>query len=346
MSIDQKELERIHSALAQIKDPEIGISIEKLQMIKAVDYSDGRLLININLTVPGCPLSATIEKDVKTALSAIGYKDVSVMFGFMSKDELNNVKSIMSGEKKEMPASIEKYDKKRIKNIIAVYSAKGGVGKSTVVSLLALTAKNLGYKPAVLDCDISGPSILPIFGKKYRAAVDENNKIQPLESEGIKIVSIDMLIDADAIIWRGPLVSSAIKQMYNDTEWGDTDLLFLDMPPGTSDAPLTVFQSIPVDKVIVVTTPQALSQTIGMKTVIMADTLKIPVGGIIENMSYIKCPDCGKAIQISKNSTEKIEGIEVIAKLPFKTDLQDSVTSNISSTEFEELKKGIHKILN
>ena len=118
------------------------------------------------------------------------------------------------------------------------------------------------------------------------------------------------------------------------------------MPPGTSDAPLTVFQSIPVDKVIVVTTPQALSQTIGMKTVIMADTLKIPVGGIIENMSYIKCPDCGKAIQISKNSTEKIEGIEVIAKLPFKTDLQDSVTSNISSTEFEELKKGIHKILN
>jgi ATP-binding protein involved in chromosome partitioning len=315
--IDKKETEKIFSLLESVKDPEIGISITRLRMIDSVDYSDGTLKLKVKLTVPGCPLSSTIEKDAKEVLEKAGYKRVEVEFGYMTKQELDSVKKELVRENKSTPASIERYEKKLIKNIVAVYSAKGGVGKSTVVAFLALISKQLGYKTGILDCDISGPSIKTLLNIKDRALMDSDGRIKPYDYDGIKLVSVDMLTDVGALIWRGPLVSGAIKQMYGDTDWGNLDVLFLDMPPGTSDAPLTVFQSIPVDRILLITTPQLLSQTVGKKTMFMVDTLRIPVYGIIENMAYIQCPHCGNKQDLSSGREERIRKTPVLAQLPF-----------------------------
>lgn len=341
MSLSKKELDKINSLLDQVKDPEIGISITKLKMVDNIDKEGSKLKIKIKLTVPGCPLSATIEKDIKTALGPAGYKDIELEFGYMTKEELENVKKSIHSDNKQLPPPIARYEKKSIKNIIAVYSAKGGVGKSSVVSMLALAAEKMGYKTGILDCDISGPSIQTIFGTNNKATVGDNQKINPLTYNGIKIMSVDMLTNAEALIWRGPLVSSAIKQMYNDTEWGDLDILFLDLPPGTSDGPITVFQSIPVDRILLVTTPQTLSQTIGKKTMLMADTLKVPIIGIIENMSFIICDHCGKKTEIDKKKNV-ISGIPILAHLPFKKEWAISLEKNLDKDTFMELDGAVN----
>lgn len=319
MKLEGDRLKDIIDAIEPIKDPEIGLSIVKLRMIDSVEEENGKTKVNIKLTVPGCPLSSTIEKDVKKALKERGYDDVEVNFGFMTKKELDDIKDVIRKERITMPQSIERYEKKSIKKIIAVYSAKGGVGKSTVVKLLAETANSMGYKTGILDCDISGPSITSLFNIKERAYADKDEKIIPVIKDGIEIMSVDMLTDVEAIIWRGPLVSSAIKQMYNDTNWGELDILFLDLPPGTSDAPITVFQSIPVDGTVIVTTPQELSNLIGKKTIVVAKSLNIPVIGVIENMSYFVCKKCGEKNEIGSSSV-KIS-LPMLAKLPFFNDL-------------------------
>ncbi len=337
MSFDKRELDKIYSLLDHVKDPEIGASITKLNMVGGLEKTSDALKIKIKLTVPGCPLSATIEKDIKEILKPEGYKNVDIEFGYMTKEELDNVKRSLQGNAQRLPPPIEKYEKKRIKNIIAVYSAKGGVGKSSVVSLLALTANRLGYKTGVLDCDISGPSIQTIFKTKNRAAIDEKNKLVPLDYKGIKIMSVDMLTDSEALIWRGPLVSSAIKQMYGDTDWGELDVLFLDLPPGTSDGPITVFQSIPVDKILLITTPHELSQTVGKKTMLMADVLKVPIIGIVENMSYIRCEHCGERIEIPGPAEKVISKIPILAKLPLKREIGYELERNLDSETLDEL---------
>ena len=341
MSVDKSELDSIFSLLDKVKDPEIGISITKLGMVGAIEKEGDTIKIRIKLTVPGCPLSSTIEKDIKVILGSAGYQNVELEFSYMTRDELENIKKSIRGENKQLPPPIAKYDKKKIKNIIAVYSAKGGVGKSSVVSLLALAAENFGYKTGVLDCDVSGPSIQTILGTSHMAAVGENNKITPLVYEGIKIISVDMLTNAEALIWRGPLVSSAIKQMYDDADWGDLDVLFLDLPPGTSDGPITVFQSIPVDAILLVTTPQLLSQTVGKKTMLMAETLKVPIIGIIENMSYIICEHCGGKMEIDKKQ-EIIKGVPVLARLPFKKEWATNLRKNVNGDTISELKGAIN----
>ena len=321
MKLEGDKLKSVMTAIEPIKDPEIGISIVKLRMIDSVEEENGSIKVNIKLTVPGCPLSSTIEKDVKNALESFGYNNIDVNFGFMSREELDEIKNVVRREKLEMPESIERYEKKSIRKIIAVYSAKGGVGKSTIVKLLAEASFSLGYKTGILDCDISGPSITTLFDAKQRAYADEKGKIIPAVKDGVSILSVDMLMDVEAVIWRGPLVSSAIKQMYNDTGWGNLDVLFLDLPPGTSDAPITVFQSIPVDGIIVITTPQELSNLIGKKTLFVAKSLNIPVIGVIENMSYFVCKDCGEINYIGK-AKEKIE-LPLLVKLPFYTESLD-----------------------
>ena len=315
MSLEEQEKEKIYSVLDRIKDPEIGVSIVKLKMVEYIDKTGSALSIKIKLTVPGCPLSATIEKDIKQAMAELGYEDTKILFGFMTKQELEMVKKEIFKKDQKLPSPIEKYDKKAIKNVIAVYSAKGGVGKSTVVSMLALISAAMGYKTGILDCDISGPSITALFNLKKMASATKENRIIPAEYHGIELLGIDMLTSAETLIWRGPLVSSAIRQMYDDTEWGNLDVLFLDLPPGTSDGPLTVFQAIPVDMMVLVTTPQMLSQTIGRKTLAMADILKIPITGIIENMSYFICDKCGNKHSLPDG--EKIKELPIIARLPF-----------------------------
>ncbi len=198
-----------------------------------------------------------------------------------------------------------------IKKVIGIVSGKGGVGKSLVTSMLAVTMQRKGWQAAILDADITGPSIPKAFGIKEKAMGD-NTGIIPVKSKtGIEIMSINLLLpnDTDPVVWRGPVIAGAVKQFWTDVIWNDVDYMFVDMPPGTGDVPLTVFQSIPVDGIIVVTSPQELVSMIVGKAVKMARMMNIPILGLVENMSYFECPDCGK-----KHSVFGESHIEDIAK--------------------------------
>lgn len=187
-----------------------------------------------------------------------------------------------------------------IKHVIGVVSGKGGVGKSFVTSSLASLMAKAGYKVGILDADITGPSIPKMFGVKGQVVGDERGMI-PLESkDGIKVMSINLLMEDEEapVVWRGPVIAGAVKQFWNETCWGELDYLFVDMPPGTGDVPLTVFQSLPVNGIVIVTSPQELVQMIVKKAYNMANMMHIPVLGVVENFSFLKCPDCGKEIKI------------------------------------------------
>ncbi len=210
-----------------------------------------------------------------------------------------------------------------IKHVIGVVSGKGGVGKSFVTSSLAVNMAKKGYKVGILDADITGPSIPKMFGAHDQVLGDENGMMHPYETkEGIKLISVNLLMDneEDPVIWRGPVIAGVVKQFWNETVWGDIDYLFVDMPPGTGDVPLTVFQSLPVDGIVIVTSPQELVNMIVKKAYNMAGLMHVPVLGVVENFSYLKCPDCGKQIKLFGESnidaTAKELGVEVLGKLP------------------------------
>ena len=209
-----------------------------------------------------------------------------------------------------------------VKKVIAVVSGKGGVGKSLVTSLMAVLTKRNGSSTAILDADITGPSIPKMFGVHDKAMGTEDG-ILPVESRtGVKMMSVNLLLenDTDLVIWRGALIAGTVKQFWTDVMWGDVDYMFVDMPPGTGDVPLTVFQSLPVDGIIIVTSPQELVGMIVEKAAKMAKMMNIPVLGLVENMSWIACPDCNKKIfPFGESQTAKValeEGIPLLAQLP------------------------------
>lgn len=183
-----------------------------------------------------------------------------------------------------------------VKKVIAVVSGKGGVGKSSVTSMLAVAARRKGFKTAVLDADITGPSVPKTFGVTEKAMGSEVGIFPAMTKTGIEIMSVNLLLenDTDPVIWRGPVIAGTVKQFWTDVIWNDVDVMFIDMPPGTGDVPLTVFQSIPVDGIVVVTTPQDLVSMIVEKAVKMAEKMDVPVVGLVENLAYFTCPDCGK----------------------------------------------------
>ncbi len=209
-----------------------------------------------------------------------------------------------------------------IKRVIAVVSGKGGVGKSSVTSMLAVLARRRGLETAILDADITGPSIPSAFGIRERAAGDEDGIYPVVTQTGIKVMSLNLLIDdpTKPVIWRGPVIAGAVKQFWTDVIWGDVDCMFVDMPPGTGDVPLTVFQSLPVDGIVVVTSPQELVSTIVEKAVNMAEIMNVPVLGLVENYSYFQCPDCGGEHELFGPSrlddAAAKAGIAAKAKLP------------------------------
>lgn len=221
-----------------------------------------------------------------------------------------------------------------VKKVIGVVSGKGGVGKSLVTSLLALAASRRSLRTAILDADITGPSIPKAFGIKSGSVSEENGAmVPPLSRGGVKIMSLNLLLEneTDPVVWRGPVIAGAVKQFWTDVTWGDVDYMFVDMPPGTGDVPLTVFQSVPLDGIIVVTTPQKLVSMIVEKALRMASLMNIPVLGVVENMSYAICPDCGKKIELfGESRAESISreyNIPVIAKLPLDSSLTELVDS-------------------
>lgn len=218
----------------------------------------------------------------------------------------------------------------KIGKMIAVMSGKGGVGKSMVCDLLAVNTLRSGRKVAVLDADVTGPSVPRAFGLKEKAMATEDGKIYPVVSEqGVKVMSMNLLLDEDdsPVVWRGPVISGAVKQFYTDVVWEDVDYMYVDMPPGTGDVPLTVFQSLPVDGIVIVTTPQDLVSMIVGKAVKMAEMMNVKILGIIENMSYVECSDCGKKIYpYGKSKLEKVAAeysIPVLGRLPITPELSE-----------------------
>lgn len=247
-----------------------------------------------------------------------------------------------------------------VKKVIGVVSGKGGVGKSLVTSLMAVTMNKLDYKVAILDADITGPSIPKSFGLEGRAMANQYGLLPVKSSKGIDIMSINLLLenDTDPVVWRGPVISGAVKQFWSDVIWEDIDYMFIDMPPGTGDVALTVFQSLKVDGIIVVTSPQELVSMIVSKAVRMAELMKVPIIGLVENMSYFRCPDNGKDYKIfGESHIEEIAekyNLEILAKLPIDPEIAKACDEgrieevDVKSLEpigkrLENMEEGIHE---
>ena len=228
--------------------------------------------------------------------------------------------------------------KASVKKVIAVVSGKGGVGKSTVTSMLAVAMSRKGKRVGVLDADITGPSSPTAFGVTECQGANEDGLYPALSKGGIQVMSINLLLDnpADPVVWRGPVIAGAVKQFWTDVIWEDVDYLFVDMPPGTGDVPLTVFQSLPVDGIVIVTSPQDLVSMIVSKAVKMANMMHIPVLGFVENYSYLECPDCGKKINVfGESHLDEVAasfGLPVLARLPIDPKVAQSYDSGMMET--------------
>ena len=237
--------------------------------------------------------------------------------------------------------------KSSVKKVIAVVSGKGGVGKSTVTAMLAVAMARQGKKVAVLDADITGPSAPTAFGVNECQGANEDGLFPALTRSGIQVMSINLLLDnpADPVVWRGPVIAGAVKQFWTDVIWEDVDYMFVDMPPGTGDVPLTVFQSLPIDGVVIVTTPQDLVSMIVAKAVKMANMMHVPVLGFVENYSYLECPDCGKKIEVfGKSHINEIAAkfeLPVLAKLPIDPSVAEAYDNGLMETVNTDAVSGV-----
>ena len=353
--------EEMMSKLAQVVDPEIGLNIVDLGMVRKLDLRGSNVEVEIALTVRGCPLAETIETDINRVLQELpGISKVSIKMTSMSKEELNDLGARLQKMRSEqksvgkaagLSAGIDKLEKKGIQNIIAVMSGKGGVGKTYVTAMLAVELRRQGYEVGILDADITGPSMAKVFGLSGKPFADNIGVVPKTTETGIKVISMNLLLDTPdtPVIWRGPIINGVIRQLFNDVNWGDLHYLLVDLPPGTGDAPLTVFQSLPVDAVVIVTTPQDLAMLIVKKSINMTKQLNIPITGLVENMSYMKCPHCSETIQMFQNSdiesSAKSANIDFLGKLPFDLEINkladQGKIEKYSSPETENLVRKV-----
>lgn len=289
-------VDSVRAALQEVMDPELNRNLVELGMVHDIDVDGGTVRFTLALTTMACPLRGEIQEDARAHLLALeGVKEVEITLREMTAEE----KEATFGKSEPDEGSAAPYN--HIKQVVAVLSGKGGVGKSTVSALLAVALRRQGYSVGLLDADITGPSIPKMLLPNAPRPMGSPMGIMPVTSEsGIKVMSINLLLEDpnQAVIWRGPLISGAIRQFYGDVVWGDLDYLIVDLPPGTSDASLTVLQSIPVNGIVLVTTPQTLAGMVVLKAHSMAAQLNVPILGVLENMSYITCPDCGKVIEL------------------------------------------------
>jgi ATP-binding protein involved in chromosome partitioning len=288
---------QVRKALDGVMDPELHKSLIELGMIRDVQIAEGQVGIILALTTLGCPLKDQITGDVRRAVSALeGVDKVQVELTEMTDEEKQR---IGIGVPQPEKGTVE--DLNDIRRVIAVMSGKGGVGKSLVSGLLAVALRREGRRVGVLDADITGPSIPKMFfSDGARLETSPMGPVPPQSRSGIKIMSINLLLEQEdmAVIWRGPLVSGAIKQFWGDVVWGRVDDLIVDLPPGTSDASLTVMQSLPISGIVLVTSPQDLAGMVVRKAANMARQMQTPILGLIENMSYFTCPDTGRRYEI------------------------------------------------
>ncbi len=277
-------------ALKEVHDPELNRSIVDLNMVREIEEKDGKVKVTLALTTLACPLREMLTEDVKRVLSrVIGVKEIEVILTEMGPEEKEALLSSVVPE----GGFAKRFN--NIGKVIAVMSGKGGVGKSLVAALLATHLRRRNYRVGIMDADITGPSIPKILGVKEKPLSAPMGIIPPTSSTGIKVMSIGLFLlkEEDAVLWRGPLISVAIQQFWGDVFWGELDYMIVDLPPGTADASLTVMQSLPLNGVILVTSPQELVRVIVKKTMQMAKHLHVPIIGVVENMSYAICPDTG-----------------------------------------------------
>ena len=242
--------------------------------------------------------------------------------------------------------------KSNVKKVIAVVSGKGGVGKSTVTSMMAAAMCKLGHSVAILDADVTGPSIPQAFGLHEQALGSEDGILPAVTKEGIKVMSVNLLLpnETDPVVWRGPVLAGAVKQFWTDVCWGDVDYMFVDLPPGTGDVPLTVFQSLPVDGIVIVLSPQELVGMIVEKAVKMAQMMNIPVLGLVENMAYMTCPDCGKRLYpFGEGRTADVAkqyGLPMLAQLPIQPEIAKKCDEGrLMDIQLPEMGKAVDAVL-
>jgi Mrp family chromosome partitioning ATPase len=308
---------QVMEALSKVMDPELHRNLVELNMVRDLRVVDGTVNFTLALTVPTCPMRNQMANNARTELMALnGISDVNITFAAMTEAE----RRALMGGSRELP-KLAKFN--IVKNIVAVMSGKGGVGKSSVTALLATALAAKGYKVGILDADITGPSIPKLFGLPSGGLRGGDQGMLPaVTGKGIKIVSSNLLIKTDdlPIVWRGPVISATIQKFWNDTLWGRLDYLLVDLPPGTSDPALAVLRDLPLTGIILVTTPQDLAALVVRKAVHMANDLKVPILGMVENMSYFQCSKCDKIHEIFGPShvdeISKATGVQVSARLP------------------------------
>jgi Mrp family chromosome partitioning ATPase len=312
--------ERVRKALQAVDHPEHPTSLVDLGMIRDIAPGEGRTVITVALPSLDVPVKDQIVESVASAVSALhGAGDVSVELAEMTPAERQRF--MQAARQHERGGMAEHLND--IRHVIAVMSGKGGVGKSLVAGLLAVALRRAGNRVGILDADITGPSIPKMFFPNSARPGSSPVGILPAETvTGIKVMSINLLLPSEdqAVVWRGPLISGAIKQFWGDVFWGDLDYLVVDLPPGTSDASLTVMQSLPLSGIVLVSSPQDLAGMVVRKAAQMAQHLAVPILGLVENMSYAVCPHCGERLEIFGPSKAEAAaarlGIVLLGRIP------------------------------
>lgn len=326
----------ILAALQQVMDPELGRNLVELGMIHDLNIGKtGKVAFTMALTVPGCPLRDQMAASARKAVMALrGVKDVDINFRGMTEEERRAV----TGSGSTLP-KLNQFN--HVKQVLAVMSGKGGVGKSSVTALIGAALARRKFKVGILDADITGPSIPKLFGLPPGGLRSSEQGILPgVTKTGIKVISINLLLpDEDTpVIWRGPMVSGAIKQFWTDVLWGTLDYMLVDLPPGTSDAALTVMTTLPINGVLLVTTPQQLAAMVVRKALFMLNQVNVPISGVVENMSYYNCPDTGSRHEIfgPSHAAEIAEaaGVAVQAQIP----LIPMVTTLCDAGQIEDVR--------
>ena len=308
-------IDDVLNKLTTVIDPDLKKDIVSMGMIKDLELKSGNLKFTLELTTPACPFNDEIEQDVRNAI-----KELDEIKNF----DMNVTAKVMEGRDLAADEAMS-----TVKNIIAVASGKGGVGKSTVSLNLALALSKTGAKVGLLDADIYGPSIPLMLGMTKTPMQVEDNKLQPPESNGIKVVSFGFFAEQEhqAAIYRGPVISGIVKQFLIDTNWSDLDYLIVDLPPGTGDIPLTLAQTIPITGILVVTTPQQVASSVAVKAIGMFDKLNVPMLGVVENMSYFECSKCNEKHHIfGKGGAERISekhNIPFLGAIPLNSGIME-----------------------
>lgn len=332
---------QVTKALEAVMDPELNRNLVELGMVKDIQVADRKVEVTIALTTPACPLKSRIEEDVRSAIMGLPeVAEVVVRFGTLTPEE--RVRAL-GGSEQRSPAQ----ELSNVGQAVAVMSGKGGVGKSAVTALLAVSLARRGLKVGILDADITGPSIPRMFGLKGSVGGSEFGIYPARTRLGIQVISINLLLPQEdlPVVWRGPLIGSAIKQFWQDVVWGELDYLLVDMPPGTSDAPLTVMQTIPLAGVVVVSSPQALAGMIVRKAVKMAEQVKVPILGVVENMSYFECPETGHRHEIFGPSRGEELAAAACAPLLARLPLDPLIAQLCDAGRVEEYESREHGVL-